>query len=149
VVSGFARRRSFGPEKNGETAFLQFLGNFSRVSPTPHRRGISRQRNPLKTVSHSLAQAFPCPPRQWSKRANSRPQSHSVKVNQTNLLTATGQMTPPREMNKGKTGAGEGNRTLMASLEGWNSTIELHPHRAPIISAALALSIHVRIFSPQ
>ncbi len=24
--------------------------------------------------------------------------------------------------------AGEGNRTLMASLEGWSSTIELHPH---------------------
>ncbi len=26
-------------------------------------------------------------------------------------------------------GAGEGDRTLTASLEGWNSTIELHPHR--------------------
>ena len=25
-------------------------------------------------------------------------------------------------------GAGEGNRTLVISLEGWNSTIELHPH---------------------
>ena len=25
--------------------------------------------------------------------------------------------------------AGEGNRTLTASLEGWSSTIELHPHR--------------------
>ncbi len=25
-------------------------------------------------------------------------------------------------------GAGEGNRTLTASLEGWNSTVELHPH---------------------
>jgi prepilin-type N-terminal cleavage/methylation domain-containing protein len=39
-------------------------------------------------------------------------------------------------------GAGEGNRTLMASLEGWNSTIELHPRHFPsIIMAALALSI--------
>ena len=27
-------------------------------------------------------------------------------------------------------GAGEGDRTLTASLEGWNSTIELHPHGA-------------------
>ena len=27
-----------------------------------------------------------------------------------------------------KNGAGEGNRTLTASLEGWSSTIELHPH---------------------
>ena len=26
-----------------------------------------------------------------------------------------------------KFGAGEGNRTLTASLEGWNSTVELHP----------------------
>jgi hypothetical protein len=25
-------------------------------------------------------------------------------------------------------GAGDGNRTRMASLEGWSSTIELHPH---------------------
>ena len=27
-----------------------------------------------------------------------------------------------------KRGAGDGNRTRMASLEGWSSTIELHPH---------------------
>ena len=27
-----------------------------------------------------------------------------------------------------KCGAGDGNRTHAASLEGWNSTIELHPH---------------------
>ena len=26
-----------------------------------------------------------------------------------------------------KNGAGEGNRTLTTSLEGWDSTIELHP----------------------
>ena len=25
-------------------------------------------------------------------------------------------------------GAGDGNRTHVASLEGWDSTIELHPH---------------------
>ena len=28
-----------------------------------------------------------------------------------------------------KNGAGEGNRTLVTSLEGWRSTIELHPHK--------------------
>jgi hypothetical protein len=28
-------------------------------------------------------------------------------------------------------GAGEGNRTLVISLEGFCSTIELHPQRAP------------------
>ena len=27
-------------------------------------------------------------------------------------------------------GAGDGNRTHAASLEGWNSTIELHPHKS-------------------
>ena len=30
-----------------------------------------------------------------------------------------------------KVGAGEGDRTLTASLEGWSSTIELHPHSIP------------------
>ena len=29
---------------------------------------------------------------------------------------------------KKASGAGDGNRTHAASLEGWNSTIELHPH---------------------
>src|SRR3712207_5725248 len=28
-----------------------------------------------------------------------------------------------------RAGAGEGNRTLITSLEGWGSTIELHPRR--------------------
>ena len=31
-------------------------------------------------------------------------------------------------------GAGEGNRTLTASLEGWSSTIELHPPDRPILT---------------
>ena len=35
--------------------------------------------------------------------------------------------------NLARRGAGEGNRTLVASLEGWRSAIELHPHRYPII----------------
>jgi hypothetical protein len=30
-------------------------------------------------------------------------------------------------------GAGEGNRTLVASLEGWSSTIELHPLRVLVV----------------
>ena len=32
-------------------------------------------------------------------------------------------------------GAGDGNRTHAASLEGWNSTIELHPHQHPADNA--------------
>ena len=31
-------------------------------------------------------------------------------------------------------GAGEGNRTLTTSLEGWCSTIELHPHHSKRIT---------------
>ena len=32
---------------------------------------------------------------------------------------------------KFKSGAGDGNRTHATSLEGWGSTIELHPHLFP------------------
>ena len=31
-------------------------------------------------------------------------------------------------------GAGEGNRTLMASLEGWSFTTKLHPHLVVVLS---------------
>ncbi len=44
-------------------------------------------------------------------------------------------------------GAGDGNRTHVASLEDWNSTIELRPQRGHIIMSALALSIRVRVLS--
>ena len=32
------------------------------------------------------------------------------------------------EFHRNSSGAGDGNRTHTTSLEGWNSTIELHPH---------------------
>ena len=35
-----------------------------------------------------------------------------------------------------KNGAGEGNRTLATSLEGWGSTIELHPQKKKMVGAA-------------
>jgi len=37
-------------------------------------------------------------------------------------------------------GAGEGNRTLVTSLEGWRSTIELHPLLGKLSSDSLAVS---------
>ena len=37
-------------------------------------------------------------------------------------------------LSKKNIGAGDGNRTHAASLEGWNSTIELHPQSAQLIS---------------
>src|SRR5205085_8738519 len=36
----------------------------------------------------------------------------------------------------GRRGAGGGNRTHVASLEGWNSTIELHPLEWPFLNFA-------------
>src|SRR6476620_10661690 len=39
----------------------------------------------------------------------------------------------------GGLGAGEGNRTLIASLEGWCSTIELHPPAAVLHPVSLAV----------
>ena len=42
----------------------------------------------------------------------------------------------------GKSGAGEGNRTLVASLEGWSFTTKLHPQNGETSWATeLALSI--------
>ena len=58
------------------------------------------------------------------------------------LLSLSGQDPPPDRatpqrlttthppMAAGRVGAGEGNRTLVISLEGFCSTIELHPHRS-------------------
>ena len=40
-----------------------------------------------------------------------------------------------KRIKKEKTGAGDGNRTHTTSLEGWDSTIELHPQATVIIIA--------------
>ena len=41
-------------------------------------------------------------------------------------------------------GAGDGNRTHVASLEGWSSTIELHPHAALILMFSVGMSTAAR-----
>jgi hypothetical protein len=41
-----------------------------------------------------------------------------------------------------KTGAGEGNRTLVISLEGFSSTIELHPREAPQLQHSIHYTIN-------
>ena len=41
---------------------------------------------------------------------------------------------------KKKNGAGDGNRTHATSLEGWNSTIELHPHTRLISGGFISIS---------
>ena len=47
------------------------------------------------------------------------------------------QLLYPAELKARINGAGDGNRTHAASLEGWNSTIELHPHTANADKTAL------------
>ena len=42
---------------------------------------------------------------------------------------------PPIELQNLLTGAGDGNRTPVTSLEGWRSTIELHPPKAHQLEA--------------
>jgi hypothetical protein len=42
-------------------------------------------------------------------------------------------------------GAGGGNRTLVASLEGWDSTIELHPHLGGKLTGQEAERNHHRL----
>ena len=39
--------------------------------------------------------------------------------------------------------AGDGNRTHVASLEGWNSTIELHPHKNGAVDEARTRDLHL------
>ena len=43
---------------------------------------------------------------------------------------------PAELLGHNKNGAGDGNRTHVTSLEGWRSTIELHPHVRYMVGAA-------------
>ena len=58
-----------------------------------------------------------------------RPERGRRPSGKTDVLVFVG--TPRPHVGKG--GAGEGNRTLVISLEGCCSTIELHPHRGPAV----------------
>ena len=49
-----------------------------------------------------------------------------TSVKTADFESAAYAISPPRQY---KIGAGEGNRTLVISLEGWGSTIELHPQK--------------------
>jgi hypothetical protein len=50
-----------------------------------------------------------------------------------------------QETTTGMFGAGGGNRTLVASLEGWDSTIELHPHLGGKLTGREAERNHHRL----
>src|SRR5262249_16276016 len=67
------------------------------------------------------------------KRCSSRPghgqtcrEQHETQLFQT-LVAASGDGVHTADKHKAESGAGEGNRTLVISLEGCCSTIELHP----------------------
>ena len=85
--------------------------------------------------------------RKWQERRDSNPQPPVLETGALPLSYAPAdwdgasgnriaagtqvsvQLTPAARRYRGghETGAGDGNRTLTASLEGWNSTVELHP----------------------
>ena len=63
-----------------------------------------------------------------SRPGHRTPQTHRPTGHR--VLTALGSRTPgPKDC--ARSGAGDGNRTRMTSLEGWGSAIELHPRCVP------------------
>ena len=53
----------------------------------------------------------------------------AVRASSTPILREGKHTTPLILLGGSENGAGDGNRTHVASLEGWSSTIELHPHK--------------------
>ena len=53
----------------------------------------------------------------------------AVRASSTPFLREEKPIKPLISLVKNDVGAGDGNRTHVTSLEGWSSTIELHPHR--------------------
>ena len=64
-----------------------------------------------------------------SDGAEDRNRTGMVVTNRGILSPLRLPVSPPRHT---KNGAGDGNRTHVISLEGWSSTIELHPHLSQV-----------------
>ena len=88
------------------------VGRAERIELTTSRATIWRS-NQLSYARHMLVRLkrFELPTHGLEGRC-------SIQLSYRRILT--------RPLNE--SGAGDGNRTHAASLEGWNSTIELHPH---------------------
>ncbi len=84
----------------------------SAISPQP----------PINTL---LINSAPTIPALAKNGAEDRNRTGTIVANPGILSPVRLPVPPPRQNN----GAGDGNRTHVASLEGWNSTIELHPHK--------------------
>ena len=109
-------------KKTAETAVLSEIGGEGgirtpgRVAPTPPFQG--------GTFNHSDTSPKFCAfdGRTWCQERDSNP--HVFKGQQILSLPRLPLRHPGIQL---RPGAGEGNRTLVASLEGWSSAIELHP----------------------
>ena len=95
-----------------------------------------------------------------SSGAEDRNRTGTVVSNRGILSPLRLPVPPPRQVPPKKSGAGDGNRTHVISLEGWSSTIELHPHEwswreelnpqpADYKSAALPIELHQQEVVPQ
>ena len=113
-------------------AMFRKLGDLARASswaelPGPRRRNPPRPASPIRATPRQPSLVSP----RWfvaACRVVARPNSwrpSSLKLRRT--VSATQGWRASRSSGGAETGAGEGNRTLVFSLEGCCSTIELHP----------------------
>ena len=90
---------------------------FNRLSYTHH---ILARLKGLEPLTHCLEGSCSI---HLSYRRMCQGKGNARYINSHPAPTLTAEMT-----GQSPHGAGDGNRTHVASLEGWNSTIELHPH---------------------
>ena len=97
---------------------------FNRLSYTHH---ILARLKGLEPLTHCLEGSCSI---HLSYRRTLTPHAVCAAAKGAGMLTQTSSRLAgrPRGPIAARCGAGDGNRTHVASLEGWNSTIELHPH---------------------
>ena len=102
-----------------ESPEIKYLQKWSRWAEPPKRRRGRRKRGcsgaAVQKIKHQRMRRFFGEPQEGKNRTGSIPYfAPMVLICDSKILSLK------------KIGAGEGNRTPVASLEGWSSTIELH-----------------------